>query len=56
MLYDSMFVWGHMTSRGVGYMCNIEGEMTQAMYLSIPQDGIMMTIESHYFNPSHAVF
>ena len=30
-----IFVWGCMTSCGMGYMRKIEGKMTQATYLSI---------------------
>jgi hypothetical protein len=39
------FVWGCMTSHGMGYMCKIEGKMTQALYLSILRVGVMKTIE-----------
>ena len=46
------FVWGCMTSSGMGYMCKIEGKMTQARYLSMLQDGVMETIERCRFNPS----
>jgi hypothetical protein len=47
-----VLVWGCMTSRGMGYMCNIQGKMTQGLYLSILQDEVMKTIEWHCFNPS----
>jgi hypothetical protein len=47
----AIFVWGCMTC-GMGYMCKIEGEMTQALYLSILQDGVMKTIEWYCVNPS----
>ena len=29
----------------MGYMCKIEGKMTQGLYLSILQDGVMKIIE-----------
>jgi hypothetical protein len=45
------FVWGCMTSSGMGYMCKIEGKMTQTLYLSILQDWVMKTIEWYHFNP-----
>ena len=41
-----------MTSCGMGHMCKIEGEVTQALYLSILQDGVTKTIEWYCFNPS----
>ena len=41
----AIFVWGRMTSRGMDYVCKIEGRMTQALYLTILQDGVMKTIE-----------
>jgi hypothetical protein len=37
--------WVCKTSHGMGYICKIEGNMTQALYLSILQDGVMKTIE-----------
>jgi hypothetical protein len=51
-----VLVWGCMTSCGMGYMCNIEGKMTQGLYLSILQDEVMKTIEWHCFNPSWVIF
>jgi hypothetical protein len=48
------FVWDCMTSCGMGYMCKIEGKMTQA--LSILQDGVMKTIEWYHSNPSRVIF
>ena len=40
-----VFVWGCMTSGGMGYMCKIKGKMTPTLYLSIPQDGVRKIIE-----------
>lgn len=34
-----------MTSCGMGYMCKVEGKMTQALYLSNLQDEAMKKIE-----------
>ena len=52
----AMFVRGCMTCRGMGYMCKIEGKMTQALYLSILQDEVMKTIEWYHFNSSCVIF
>jgi hypothetical protein len=41
----AIFVWGCMTSScGMGHMSRIEGKVTQALYLSILQDGVMKTL------------
>jgi hypothetical protein len=42
---------GCVTSSVMGYMCKIEGKITQALYLSILQDGVMKIIEWYRFNP-----
>jgi hypothetical protein len=49
-------VWGRITSHGLGYMCEIEGKMTQTMYLSFLQRWVMKTIEWYSFNTSHVIF
>ena len=49
-------MWGCMTSHGMGYMCKIEGKMTQALYLSILRVGVMKTIERYRLNPSRVIF
>ena len=51
----AIYVWGYMTSLGMGYMCQVEGKMTQTPYLSILQDGVMKTIECYHFNPSRVI-
>jgi hypothetical protein len=51
-----IFMWGWMTSCDMGCMCKIEGKMTQNLYLSILQDGVMKTIEWYYFNPLRVIF
>ena len=51
-----VFVWGCMTSRGMGYMCKIEGKMARALYLSTLQDGVIKTIEWYPFNLSRVMF
>ena len=51
-----IFLRGCMPSHGMGYICKIEGKMTQALYLSILQDGVKKTIEWYHFNPSHVIF
>jgi hypothetical protein len=43
-------VRGCATSHDMGYMCKIEGKMTQAMCLSILQDGVVKTIEWYPFS------
>ena len=45
-----------MTSYGTGYMCKIKGKMTQVLYLSILQNGVMKTIEWCHFNPSRVIY
>ena len=45
-----------MTPRAMGYMCKTVGKTTQALYLSILQDGVMMTIEWYYVNPNRVIF
>ena len=52
----AIFVWRCMTPRAMGYMCKTVGKMTQALYLSILQDGVMMTIEWYYVNPNRVIF
>jgi hypothetical protein len=54
---DVIFVWGCMTSHGVGYMCKIEMKMTQALYLIIlvclsckQLNGTVSTLLVSYFN------
>ena len=46
----------YMTFHGISYMCKIEEKMTQAMHLSILQDGGMKTIEWYRFNPFRVIF
>ena len=41
----AILVWRCMIPRGMGYVCKIEGKLTQALYLIILQDGVMKTIE-----------
>jgi hypothetical protein len=52
----AIYVWSCMTSDGIGYMCKIEKKMTQALYLSILQDGVTKTIEWYCFSPSRVIF
>ena len=40
----------------LNYMCKIEGKMTQVLYVSILQNGVMKTIEWCHFNPSRIIF
>ena len=37
------------------YICKIEGKMTQGLYISILQDGVIKTIKWYRFNPSRVV-
>ena len=41
----AIFVWDCMISFGMSYMRRIEGKSSQALHLSILQDGDMKTIE-----------
>ena len=52
----AIFVWGSMTSHGMGYICNVEGNTTQDLYLSILQDEVMKIIEWYRFNPFCVIF
>lgn len=45
-----------MTSCGMGYTWKIEGEMTQALHLSILQDEVIKITEWYHFNLSHVIF
>ena len=52
----AIFVWGCMTACDMGYVCKIKGKVTQALYLSILQDGVVKTIERSCFNLSRVIF
>ena len=52
----AVFVWGCVTSCGMGSVCKIEEKVTQALYLSILQDGVMKTIEWLCFKPCCVIF
>ena len=52
----AIYVWGCMTSHVIWFMCKIEKKMTQALHLSILQDGVTKTIEWYRFSPSHVIF
>jgi hypothetical protein len=41
----AIFVWGCMTSLGMGSIYKIEGEMANTLCLSILQDGVLTTID-----------
>lgn len=53
---SAIFVWGCTTSCGMGDMYKMEGNMTQASYLGVLQDGVMKTTEWCCLNPSHVIF
>ena len=44
----AIFVWGCMTSCGMGHMCKIEGKMTQALYFKRLYIAIL-TLHMSYF-------
>ena len=52
----AIFVWGCMTSCGIGYMYKIEGKMKQDLYLTILKDELMDIIKLYHFNPAHVIF
>ncbi len=51
-----VMVWGCLTSKGVGYLCKIEGTMDQHLYKSILEDDLMNTLEFYNFNPEEVIF
>ena len=51
-----IMIWGCMTWEGVGYMCKIEGNLNQELYLNILQDELCQTIDFFSFEPSQIMF
>jgi len=51
-----LMVWGCMTSKGVGYLCKIEGKMDQHLYKSILEDDLLNTIDFYSLNPHEVIF
>ena len=51
-----VMVWGCLTSKGVGYLCRIEGTMDQHLYKSILEDDLMNTLEFYNLNPEEVFF
>jgi len=51
-----IMVWGCMTSKGVGYLCKIEGNMDQGLYKSILEDDLMKTLEYYDLEESTTIF
>ncbi len=51
-----VMVWGCLTSKGVGYLCRIEGTMDQHLYKSILEDDLMNTLEFYNLNKEEVIF
>ncbi len=51
-----VMIWGCMTSKGVGFMCKIDGNMDQELYKNILQDDLHQTIEYYEFDPEEIIF
>jgi transposase len=51
-----LMVWGCMNSKGVGYLCKIEGTMDQHLYKSILQDDLLETIKFYNLKQSEVIF
>lgn len=52
----SIFVWGCITSQGVGYMCRIEGRMDAELYQSILGDELMRTLTWYGLEKNQVIF
>jgi transposase len=51
-----LMVWGCMTSKGVGYLCKIDGIMDQYLYKSILEDDLMKTMDFYNVDPKEVIF
>jgi len=51
-----VMVWGCMTSKGVGYLCKIEGTMDQHLYKTILEEDLMKTMEFYDLDPREVIF
>ena len=49
-------VWGCMTSKGVGYLCKIEGTMDQHLYKTILEEDLKQTMEFYHLEPEEVIF
>ena len=49
-------IWGCMTSKGVGYLCKIEGIMDQHLYKSILEDDLLNTIDYYNMKKEKIIF
>jgi transposase len=51
-----IMIWSCITSKGVGYICHIEVNMTQDVYLEILEDDLISTIEFYGFEKEKIIF
>ena len=51
-----LMIWSCITSKGVGYVCHIEVNMTQDVYLDILQDDLLKTIDDYGFDSKKIIF
>jgi transposase len=51
-----LMVWGCMTSKGVGYLCKIEGIMDQHLYKTILEEDLNETMEFYELDPQEVIF
>lgn len=52
----SVMIWGCITHLGPGYMCKIEGNMDQNLYLEILNRDLMDTIRYYKMKPANIIF
>jgi len=49
-------IWGCMTAFGLGYMCQIKGNMDQDLYISILKDYLLSTIKWYKLKSKDIIF
>ena len=52
----SIMIWGCMTAKGVGFMCQIVGKMNKELYQRILEDELTKTIQYYDLNPEKVIF
>ena len=53
---DSVFVWGCFTSRGVGFLCKIDGGLDAELYRQILSEDFMETLRYYELSVSDIIF
>ena len=52
----SIFVWRCFTSRGIGYLCKIDGGLDAELYRRILKEDFMETFQYYELNVSNIIF